>query len=62
MKNNKDFITSAFTFGILLLVLGIIGRFLNWQQANTLFIMGVLFEIAALLLFFYDKKNNKNDH
>ncbi len=62
MKNNKDFITSAFTFGILLLVLGIIGRFLNWQQANTLFIMGVLFEIAALLLSLYDRKNNKDDY
>lgn len=61
MKDNKDLIISAFTFGILLLVLGIIGRFVGWGQANTLFIMGVLFELAAFALHMYDKRNN-NGH
>jgi hypothetical protein len=53
MKN--DLLNSAFTFGIFLIVVGLIGRFLDWKQANTLFLMGVAFEVFALVIYLYQK-------
>lgn len=52
---NKDMMNSAFTYGILLIIIGILGRYFDWKQANTVFIMGVLFEVAALSIYIYNK-------
>jgi uncharacterized membrane protein (UPF0136 family) len=48
-------VKSAFTFGILLLVIGIIGRFFKWSQADVLMAMGILFELFATLVFIWNK-------
>ena len=52
---NKDLLISAFTFGIFLILVGLIGRFFDWKQANLIFIMGVIFEIAALGIYMFQK-------
>jgi hypothetical protein len=51
----KDFINSAFTFGILLIILGLLGRKWEWKQADTLFMMGVIFELTALVSYLIQK-------
>ena len=56
---NNDIINSAFTFGVFLIVVGIAGRFFDWNQANVIFIMGIAFEIFALVLFLYKKNKNR---
>jgi len=48
-------VNSAFTFGIFLLLLGIVGKFLKWQQADILLAMGILFELFATLIFIWNK-------
>jgi len=48
-------VNSAFTFGIFLLLLGFVGKFLKWQQADTLLAMGILFELFATLVFIWNK-------
>ena len=55
--NNK--IKSGLSFGILLIVLGIIGKYLHWKQANTLLLMGFAFELYAFIVFLISKKNEK---
>jgi len=51
---------SAFTFGIFLLLIGIIGKFFNWSQADILMAMGILFELFGTLIFIWDKiKSNR---
>lgn len=52
---NNDILNSAFTFGIFLILVGIISKFFNFSQANTLFWMGVAFEVFALIIFLYRK-------
>lgn len=48
-------VKSTFTFGILLLVIGIIGKFFKWAQADILMAMGILFELFATLVFIWNK-------
>lgn len=48
-------VNSAFTFGIFLLLLGVVGKFLKWQQADILLAMGILFELFATLVFIWNK-------
>jgi len=48
-------VKSAFTFGIFLLVIGIIGKFFKWSQADILMAMGILFELFATLVFIWTK-------
>jgi len=56
----KKRILSYITFGLFLLVLGIIGTFLNWGQAKVLIGMGLLFELLAVLIFAWSKIKNKS--
>jgi hypothetical protein len=53
MKN--DLLITAFTFGIFLIIAGLVGRFINFKQANTIFLMGVAFELVALGTYLYRK-------
>ena len=46
---------SAFTFGIFLLLIGIVGQFFKWSQSNILMAMGILFELFATLVFIWNK-------
>lgn len=48
-------VKSAFTFGILLLTVGVIGKFFKWSQADVLMAMGILFELFATLVFIWIK-------
>lgn len=48
-------VKSAFTFGLLLLVVGVITKFFKWSQADTLMGMGILFELYATLVFIWNK-------
>lgn len=56
---NNDIINSAFTFGIALIIVGLVGRFFDWNQANVIFIMGIAFELFALVLYVYQKNKKK---
>jgi hypothetical protein len=48
-------VISLFTFGIFLLVAGVILNFVNNPQANLLMAIGLLFELLAALLFIWNK-------
>ena len=48
-------VNSAFTFGIFLLLLGFLGKFLKWKQADIFLAMGILFELFATLIFIWNK-------
>jgi len=53
-------IKSTFSFGILLVTVGLIGHYFNWSQANIIILLGMLFEMYAALLFIWNKiKENK---
>ena len=53
-------IKSTFSFGILLVTIGLIGYYLKWSQANIIILLGMLFEMYAALLFIWNKiKENK---
>lgn len=54
-----DKIKSALSFGILLILVGIIGRYLHWKQGNTLIFMGLLFEFYALGRLIWKQYKNK---
>lgn len=56
----KKRIFSYITFGLLLLVLGIIGTFLNWGQAKVFIGMGFIFELLALFIFAWNKVKNRS--
>lgn len=53
MKNNQ--LISIFTFGILLVIVGAIGKLLKWHQANIILALGMVFELLAFLLYAYKK-------
>ena len=48
-------VTSIFTFGIFLIIVGAIFKIMKWPQAQVLLATGLLFELLALLLFAYNK-------
>ncbi len=48
-------VKSTFTFGIFLLIIGIVGQFFKWSQANTIIALGILFELFATLVFIWNK-------
>jgi hypothetical protein len=52
-------IKSTFTFGILLVTVGIIGHYFNWSQANVLILLGIIFEMYAVLVFTWKKIKGK---
>lgn len=52
-------VISIFSFGFLLIVIGAIGKFLNWNQATTILATGLVFETVAILILAWNKiKNN----
>ena len=48
-------VISLFTFGIFLIVIGAISKLFNWHQSNLVMAIGLVFEIAALLVFIWNK-------
>ena len=48
-------VTSIFTFGIFLIIVGAILKVMKWPQAEVLLATGLLFELLALILFAYKK-------
>ena len=55
---NKNII-SLFSFGLVLIVIGAIGTFLEWEQAMIFIGLGLTFESLALLVFAYNRLKNK---
>jgi len=53
MKSSK--VISIFTFGVFLLVGGSISKLFDWEQANLVIAIGLLFELLAALLFSWNK-------
>ena len=48
-------VISFFTFGIFLIIVGAISKLFDWEQANLLIAVGLLFELLAALLFSWNK-------
>jgi len=46
---------SLFTFGIFLIIVGAISKLFDWEQANLVIAIGLLFELLAGLLFSWNK-------
>jgi len=61
MKNSK--IVSIVSFGILVLIIGIILQYTSYRsQSKILIQVGVIFELYALVLYFLNRyKKSKND-
>ncbi|MGA9271827.1 MAG: hypothetical protein WBV45_14495 [Lutimonas sp.] len=52
-------VISFFSFGVLLILIGAVGSFLEWSQ-STLFIgLGLTMESLALILFAWNKLKNR---
>lgn len=52
-------VISLFSFGILLIVIGAIGSFFDWSQAMLFIGIGLTLESLALIIFAYNKINNR---
>jgi len=52
-------VKSAFTFGIFLVIIGIIGHFFAWEQAQIIILLGLVFEFFAAMLFIWGKLKQK---
>ena len=53
-------IISFFTFGIVLIIIGGIGKIFEWDQSIILIALGLTFESLALILFTWKKiRGNK---
>ena len=48
-------VISFFTFGVFLLLAGAVSKFFDWEQANMVMAVGLLFELMAALLFIWNK-------
>lgn len=57
MKLTK--IISIFTFGVFLLIAGAISKLFDWEQANMIIAIGLLFELLAALLYIWNKIKNQ---
>lgn len=44
-----------FSFGIFLVVIGAIGKIMDWSQANIIMAIGLLFELLAAMIFIWQK-------
>ncbi len=53
-------VQSTFTFGIFLVIIGIIGKFFKWSQAEILLGLGIVFELLATLIFIWNKIKSNN--
>jgi hypothetical protein len=50
---------SFFTFGFFLILIGIVGKFAGWEQANVIMALGLVFETLAVLIIAWKKIKNK---
>ncbi len=48
-------VISFFTFGIFLLLAGVISKLFNWSQSNLVIAIGLVFELFAVVLFIWEK-------
>lgn len=48
-------VISFFSFGFVLIVVGVIGKMLNWGQASVILATGLVFESIAIILLAWDK-------
>lgn len=48
-------VISFFSFGVLLIIIGAIGKFFNWEQATIFLAIGLVFETMAILIFAWNK-------
>jgi len=48
-------VISFFSFGFVLIVVGIIGKMLNWGQATVILATGLVFESVAIIMLALDK-------
>ena len=53
-------VTKFFTFGLFLVAIGAIGQFFDWDQANILLALGLLFELLAAMMYIWKKVRPKN--
>lgn len=52
-------IQQFFTFGLFLVAVGLIGNFFDWDQANLVLALGLLFELLAAMLYIWKKAKKK---
>jgi len=50
-----NLVKSSFTFGVLLVVVGLIGNYFEWKQAPILLLLGIVFESFAAMAFIWKK-------
>jgi hypothetical protein len=55
---NKNII-SLFSFGLVLIVIGGIGAFFDWEQTMVFIGLGLTFESLALLVFAWKRLKNR---
>ncbi|WP_456424215.1 GldL-related protein [Lutibacter sp.] len=48
-------IISFFTFGVFLIIVGVILKILKWPQANLILLIGLIFELLAILFYIWEK-------
>jgi uncharacterized membrane protein len=46
---------SIVTFGFFLIVVGAVGSFFKWEQANLVMAIGLVFELYAILVYIWNK-------
>ncbi len=54
MKRDRLF-RSSLSFGVLLVMIGLVAYYNEWKQANILILLGLLFELFAALVFIWNK-------
>ena len=47
-------VISFFSFGFVLIVVGIIGKMLNWGQATVILATGLVFESVAIIMLAFE--------
>lgn len=55
----KNRVFSLFSFGVLLILIGAIGSFFEWEKAMLFIGMGLTMESLALILFAWNKIKNR---
>lgn len=53
MISNKTI--SIFTFGLFLIIAGALSKIIDWEQANLIMAIGLLFELLAALIYIWNK-------
>lgn len=56
----SDRVVSLFSFGLLLLAIGVLGNFLKWSQANILIGLGLIFELLAIVVIAWNKIKDRS--